>query len=271
MLAARLVLVLAWLSTALAGGPSTIRPPHRPPRLGRGEPPLPQSPNASASIIEWSPKMTMRAAALSNLSTRWGETPVVLWLVSAMICHGLFDIWPSKAPQQHTAHTSPRTLRILHTTVLYCVSHSDPIHFLVNLAMTCGFGFQIERQYGSRRTSVLLASVVLGGGLINLMGCKRFVQCQGRGSSGIALALLSAYRCSMILEAPAGPRPTPRTVFDAWSFVRSCLLVLGVELALLGANLSLRIHMYGVVAGAIFAIFNGDIEWIKTKERKAPP
>lgn len=259
MLATRLVFVLAWLSTALAGGHSTIRPPHRPRRLGRGGPPLPwgQPPNASASVIDPSQKMTVDVAAPSSLSARWAETPVVLGLVSAMLCHGLLDIWASKASQQQAAHTRARMPgNLLHTTILYCISHSDPIHFLVNLAMTYGFGSQIERRDGSRRTSVLLASVVLGGGLINLVGCERFGQCQGRGSSGIALALLSAYRCSRVLEAPAKPRATRQTVFDAWAFVRSCLLVLGVELALLGANLSLRIHVYGVVVGAMFAIFD---------------
>lgn len=259
MLAARLVFVLAWLATALAGGHSTIQPPHRPRRLGRGGPPLPwgQPPNASALIIDSSQKTAMEVAARWTFSTRWGETPVVLGLVSAMLCHGLLDIWASKASHQQTAHTSAWTSGVLlHTTVLYCISHSDPIHFLVNLAMTYGFGSEIERRYGSRRTSVLLASVVLGGGLINLVGCKRFGQCQGRGSSGIALALLSAHRCSRVLEEQNRPRATRQTVFDAWAFVQSYLLVLGVEVALLGANLSLRIHVYGVVVGAMFAIFD---------------
>jgi hypothetical protein len=59
-----------------------------------------------------------------------------------------------------------------------------------------------------------------------------------------------------VLEEQNRPRATRQTVFDAWAFVQSYLLVLGVEVALLGANLSLRIHVYGVVVGAMFAIFD---------------
>lgn len=170
-----------------------------------------------------------------------------------MLIQGLVDIWPSRAPRQ-MVHRGPRTPGVLHTTILYSISHSDPIHFLVNLAMTYGFGANVERRYGSRRTAILLASVVAGGGLINWVGCQRLGQCQGRGSSGVALALLSAYRCSRAL-APHSRRAAPQA-FDAWAFVRGCLVVLGVELALLGANLSLQIHVYGVVAGAHFVLFN---------------
>lgn len=238
MAAIQLALVVLGVSNALASSAPTFRPPHGPPRLGRRPPPLLFLSNTTASSSV--DRLTIEVKSIvSNVPVVWG-------LTSAMLLKGLRDVFVLGHSNAHRHGT--QTPNLLHTTVLYSISHADLIHFLVNLGLVHAYGTHIERRCGSRRLSALLASVVLGGGLLNLAGCARFGHCQGKGSSGISMALLSAFECGRALRS--------KKSHGAWAFAWGCLGLLALELALLGPNLSLRIHLYGLVAGALFAICN---------------
>jgi membrane associated rhomboid family serine protease len=189
-------------------------------------------------------------------------TPIVLGLAATMVTKGIFDIWQSPRPENFAKGPPARPTFYLHTTVLYAVSHSDPIHSLVNLALTYGYGRRVEQRYGSRRTLMLLIGSVVGGGIINLIGCTFFNQRPGKGSSGISLSFLSAFAVGRLLDAAAvggARRRSPSMARHFWWEMRCRLQLLLLKLVLQdGGSLSVWIHAYGVVAGAVFALLLHD-------------
>lgn len=166
------------------------------------------------------------------------ETPVVSALTSAMVAKGLFDLWHNyfgrrERPQHLTARRGLSLWEYIQLGFLYSVFHTDLIHLLVNLFFTHCFGTRIEQAHGSGRTLALVGSAVVGGGLINLAGWHRFDGYQGRGSSGISLALLSAYAFGEVLKQYRAPSGLGRVFSMPWgrkpsrtnriaSFVSSC-------------------------------------------------
>ncbi len=219
--------------------------------------------NASGDGLTIQGKGPAPIGLLSN-SKPWVGAPVVLGIASSMVVKGLVDLWHHY--HHHIAATgisSKARPNHLEMALLYSVSHSDMVHFLVNLALTSEYGWRIERRYGSGRLLVLIASVMLGGGVINLVGCRFFDQCHGRGASGVSLSLVSAYACGHILDWLKARRPTRRKQRlvgaasiqnDMVMFLRCCVVVLLLELQAMDAHLSVWIHAYGMAAGALFAL-----------------
>lgn len=266
-----------WLSqiSTFAHGIKPFRPHQRAP--GRRPPGfrLPNGTNSKGWLID-------RGTPSSSFSLLDEiETPVASALTSAMVAKGLFDLWPRYfgRAQQHpqprryqypttaTRRMGSTVWKYFKLMVLYAISHTDLIHLLVNLFFAYTYGHRLEQRYGSGRMLVLVGAVVVGGGLINLAGWRRFTQYQGRGSSGISLALLSAYAFGDVLHRHAhGGRHvnrafkantrSPRRSADAMGlFLAACCGVLELQLMMLDQNLSVRLHTYGLVVGALFAYF----------------
>lgn len=257
----RSILLLLWIvSIQSAVGVKPLRPPNGGGHLGR----RPVLLLNDTPTKDWLIDRTQSSFPILARS----ETPVVSALTWAMVAKGLFDLWHKYFGRARAVRKQGLSMwDYVKLVVLYAISHTDLIHLLVNLFLTHCYGTRIEKEHGSGWTLALVGSVVLGGGLINLAGWNRFDHHQGRGSSGISLALLSAYAFGDILKqnrAPARfgwgwgfrtPKRKESLKDSIGSFVYTCWSILDLQLLMLDKHLSVHLHAYGLIVGTLFALW----------------